>query len=598
LALAGLDSAAHATAEPDYATDIVLPLPAFPAHSGWLTQGLQPRLILLAAEADEAPASSETPAPATPAPNAPPPTNPAEPFFGAADPAGPFADLLGTVNQAKSKDAPAWLIAPHVGLDEIARDQEQSHGRGHFDLISALSAGVTMSGDTPRFQGLLSYTGTIRHAAGNKDENRFTQYGTASGHATILPDIFFLDLHANAHELARLGNGIPNPDLLSNSDSTQLLMASAAPDFRERVGELGFLDARYTYSQLWAQRNTGPIDLAGFTVAPLSDATMQSARAVFQMPGTIDARLLQEFSGHGNSIDSAGGIGRFRKGAGEFINEYQLTRSLSTIAEVGYESLSDPNVPPANGQGITWSGGGRYRPNSDSSILLLYGRHDLKTDVAGEIQWRLTPLTTLFAAYTDSLTTSQQTLLGNNQASLPGEDGPALGVTFEDDPLIAILDDPSLGPNREQRNGAAAGVPLLDADNFTLHQNGIFRSKLFRTSLTSDLADGSTVTVTLFHSERTALTLQSRRPQLTNEGIRATWAPVITEDITGRVEAGARSDEITHGKTYNIAFAAEYHFSPTFNGGLRYDFLVHENGTGSQGSSYTNALTLTLRKSF
>src|SRR6185437_11499480 len=275
-----------------------------------------------------------------------------------------------------------------------------------------------------------------------------------------------------------------------------------------------------------------------------------------------------------------------------------LTRSLSTIAEVGYESLSDPNVPPANGQGITWSGGGRYRPNSDSSILLLYGRHDLKTDVAGEIQWRLTPLTTLFAAYTDSLTTSQQTLLGNNQASLPGEDGPALGVTFEDDPLIAILDDPSLGPNREQRNGAAAGVPLLDADNFTLHQNGIFRSKLFRTSLTSDLADGSTVTVTLFHSERTALTLQSRRPQLTNEGIRATWAPVITEDITGRVEAGARSDEITHGKTYNIAFAAEYHFSPTFNGGLRYDFLVHENGTGSQGSSYTNALTLTLRKSF
>jgi uncharacterized protein (PEP-CTERM system associated) len=598
LALAGLDSTARATTEPDYANDVLMPLPLFPVGKSKAEPKSPPKLILVAAETDEAPAALESPAPVTTAPTAPSPTNPVEPSSRGGNPAGPFSDLLGIVNQGKSADTPVWLIVPHVGLDEIARDVETSHGPGRTDLISLLSAGVTLSGDAPRFQGLLSYTGTIRHALANKNEDRVTQYGTASGHATIFPDLLFVDLSANAHELARLGNGIPNPALLSNSDSSQLYTASVSPHFRDRVGEIGFFDARYSYSRLWVQRNTGPVDLAGFTIAPLSDSTLQSARAEFQMPGVIDARLLQDFSLHANSIESGSGVGRLRKAAGEFINEYQLTRSLSTIAEVGYESLSDPQVPAVNGQGVTWSGGGRWRPNIDSSILLLYGRHDLKTDIGAEVQWRLTPATTLFAAYTDSLTTSQATLLGNNQSSLPGVDGPALGVTFEDDPLIAILDDPSLGPNREQQNGAAAGVPLLEADNFNLHQNGLFRSKLFRSTLTSDLADGSTVTLTAFHLQRIALVGERGPAQLTNQGIRATWAPVITEDVTGRVEAGVRTDEIAHGKTYNLGLAANYRFSETFNGGLRYDFLVHEVGTGSQGSTYTNALTLTLRKTF
>ena len=468
LALAGLNSAANATL-PDYlATTVMLPLPPFPLPPFGLQADVRAQPVVLLAAAETAPAGA-TGAPAAAAPSPAMTVNP--PL--SQDPDSLFPNLGSSLRAFSDPTAPAWQFGAHIGLDEILTDNVAHSATDHrSDVITQLIAGISLTGATPRLQAVLNYSAILRRALSGSQasgqQNRLSNYGTSTAHLTIVPDLFYFNMAANAHDIVRDGSGAPNPALLTNSQATQIYTLSAMPTMQTRVGTVGFLSARYSYSELWRDGNTGPIATPSGNLAAFSGATSQQAQAQFQMPGAFDARMLNEFAVRASETLS-GKIGTLRKAGGDFITEYQLTRSLSAIGDAGYESISAPNVPPANGQGPTWNIGGRWRPNIDSSFLLLYGRHDLKTDASGEIAWRITPLTSFYASYTNSLTSSQRTLLGNNEATQLGDDGPSLGVTFEDDPVIAILGDTNLTGDLSGQNGGSGGAfPFLEGDNLIL----------------------------------------------------------------------------------------------------------------------------------
>src|SRR5262249_20610474 len=157
-------------------------------------------------------------------------------------------------------------------------------------------------------------------------DNRVSQYGFATAHATLVTDMLFFDVRANTSEINRSGLGTPNQNLSTKAESTQTYVISGSPDFRSRVGDIGFVDLRYSISQVWFQRNTGATVVNGIFLAPLSDSFHQNALFDFKMPGTIDARLLSDISANASYQESSFQLGIYRTAAANFLNEYALTR--------------------------------------------------------------------------------------------------------------------------------------------------------------------------------------------------------------------------------------------------------------------------------
>src|SRR5262249_24065615 len=135
------------------------------------------------------------------------------------------------------------------------------------------------------------------------------------------------------------------------------------------------------------------------------------------------------------------GSGNFIRERGEAINEYAISRSFSLVAAGGYERLHDDDFPDIDAEGATWSAGVRLQPNADSYAIFTYGRHDLRSHFAGEIAWKVTPLTGIYTDYTDSITTGQQIIVGHNGASGIGPYGSLSHVAFDESPVISTLDD-------------------------------------------------------------------------------------------------------------------------------------------------------------
>lgn len=527
----------------------------------------------------------------------------------------PYLGLAALGRASASPDAPAWLIVPTAALDLIATDNiESSRSNKHADLIAQVGAGVSVSANTLRLQGVFTYSAYFRQPVEHTDQNRVAQFGAASVRATVVEDLFFFDASGNVQEVPKQGFVGTNTAVLSNSRTSQYYTLTGSPIIRTAVGRLGILDLRYIYSRVWFGRNTGPIVTPRGILPAVTDATQQQARFLFQMPGTLDARLSTDISASASSNETGGQLATFRKASAEVANEYQFNRSISVIAAGGYEALSNKLVPRINGQGATWQIGSRWRPTVDSSFLLLYGRHDLNTHFSEEIRWQITPLTRFYSAYTVSIANSQQMLMSNGASASFGSGSPSSGVTFDRDRTLALLNSPTPGfgtPSSLFGNSGAGvgfGAPLLGSGGYLPFQNDFFRLKSFNAGLQSNLF-GEDVSLTVFHLQSISLT--GRLPGVTTKGGYLAWNRVITQEITARAEIGYSRDNLYRGSSYTFGLSAAYAFSPTLDARARYDFLLREQEPGAfsfsfqtpaaQASAFAfrvNTLTLSLRKIF
>jgi hypothetical protein len=555
------------------AASVTLPLAEFPLDNETDVPRLPPIVLAQAAPAagGAAPAAAAPAAGANPggagntAPGPGANTNPGLPPLGS-DQDNPYGVSTSGVAPA-APGQPAYLVTSRVSDSEIFSDNvRHSATNQQSDLISQFSAGVTVTADTPRLTGTFAYTGNYRQSLSVKDQSRFSQFGVLRAHTTLVPDYFTVDLFGHVTELDRLGVGVANNALLTNSETTQAYSAGITPNFTSRVGRFGYFGLNYDYNQMWTDRNTGPIVTPTGVVGALTGSKRQTARAAFQMPGTLDARLQSVLSVDGSEM-TTGSVGTFRRASASLSNEYQLIRSFSLIGVGGWETLSDKQIPFLNGKGPIWNAGGRWQPNVDSSILLLYGKSELSEHFSAEVEWQITPITSLRGRYTDGI--------GNTQSSLLGGLGLFPG---------GIINTP-IGP-------------IMLPPNFSLppsltQQDNVYRNKFLTADLTTTL-DGHVIHLTAYRTTRSSLTNIGPRED-SSTGIYLNTSEPITQEITANLRLGYATNSVSNGVTYNLAVSANYHFSPTLDGSLGYDFVRRDADIKSLNFT-SNVITLRLRK--
>lgn len=528
---------------------------------------------------------------------------------------GGHSGLYARLQAQAAPNAPSWTLTEHVGIDEIATDNTTGGSSDRTaDLASLFSAGGTATADTSRLTGILTATGLYRRAINNTGSDGFSGYGYLNGQGTIIRDTVFMSIHGVMDDINRQGAGITNP-LVQSPQDTQIFQISGSPYIYTPADDFGINLIRYQVSQVWFNRNTGAFENSGVTVGPISASTNQLVREDFKMPGTIFPRLLTDVSLSGSENDS-GGTGDFTRFRGELINEYELTRFASLIGGGGYERLHDNTFSVVNGDDPVWDVGTRLRPNADSYALLTYGHHDLRSDFAGELVWRLTALTNIYAAYTDAITNAQQMLLANNDTSELGPEGTVTHVTFDESTLIGTLDDELLGapPGTGGLSLSPFGIPVTDLNNTIPLDNGLFRIKSLRASGNSTF-ENSPIVLTFLRLDSTRLTgldafAQAGDIDVTNGAI-LTWKPALNRMLSGYVSLRYYHSDVTSqqpefffyktvttvSNNYGVSLGLTQILSDSLTAVLRYDLTYHEPDNNVPGS-LQNALTLGLHKTF
>jgi uncharacterized protein (PEP-CTERM system associated) len=511
-----------------------------------------------------------------------------------------YSNIYGFATQVGNPTAPPWLITPRFGINEIATDNvRQDYYPRQEDLTSQIYGGVLIGADTSHLTGLLDYSGVLNENINATDQNRFSNYAFLSAHATILPGTLLMDIHGTIDDVLRTGAGAGlNPTLQQNNDQlTHSYLVSASPYYVARLGDLGFASLRYQVSQAWFSQNDGAITIPGLNLSPITASTQQQARLDIKLPGTFIPRLATHIGlSAGSEVTGLAAVGTFLRSTNQVINEYQLTRSISLIGAGGWEWLQDRYHPLVTGQGATWDVGGRWQPNANSSILVLWGHHDLKTDIEGEMQYRLTPFTSIYVAYTDSIGTAQQSLIANNEASQLNPAGPVSGISFNQSPTLGMLNDAALASAGDTDTvGVPLGIPLDDVENFTPLENDIFRTKLLRGIIYSNLGD-SPIALTVYNAQQFSLTGGSP-PETTTRGATVSWTPTLSEDLFAFLEGGVNYIDTDRGNTYNFGLGGHYLLSASLSLGMRYDF-VYRTARPYTGGYIQNAVTVSLNKDF
>ncbi len=486
---------------------------------------------------------------------------------------------------------PDWQITYSAGLQEVGTDNVlQAPTNRRSDLITEPSAGIAVTGDSARLQTTLNYAVTSQFYLNETDQNHVAQSLFGSERATIVPDYVFFAATESMSEANRSYTGVQNPDFQQKQNLLQTYTVSASPYAQIPFSRVGVAEFRYSASGTWFSGDNSPTIISGTPVGSVSDSYGQEGRFTFKMPGTIVPRLLSTIVGSDQYEDQPNGTGIIRRYVADQIDEYQLWRSFSLLAAGGYESISNRASPEATGSGAIWAGGARWRPNPDSSVMIVYGRYDLKTDFAGEARWLLSPRAAIYASYSDSITTSQGTISSNGGSASPqpssansggaaaGADSGAAGISFDQSPLLAMLDQ-SYGAEETLLFGTPtsgdlttpAGIPLSQANAFLPVQNGIFRLKSARANFVDQIENG-VLTITAFHSVQIPLT-NLVQAQTETDGATVTYSRPLAEDVRGTATGTFGSQTSLHTDTMDLQASLQYTFSLNINGFIRYDYI-------------------------
>jgi hypothetical protein len=107
--------------------------------------------------------------------------------------------LTGLIAGCQIWAAPAvaegnWTFTPRIAGQELYTDNVLlTPTNRRSDLVTTLSPGLSITGESPRLRGTFDYAPTVQLYAFTPDLNFVGQNLYANGTATIVPDLFFLD---------------------------------------------------------------------------------------------------------------------------------------------------------------------------------------------------------------------------------------------------------------------------------------------------------------------------------------------------------------------------------------------------------------------
>jgi uncharacterized protein (PEP-CTERM system associated) len=481
-----------------------------------------------------------------------------------------------------------WAIQPRLSMQEQLTDNVlQVHSPMRWDLTTLISPGIAINGNTPRAQVRLDYAPVVIINARTGNQNALNQQLNANATITAIDEWAFLDLRAvsgiqslrgaagyggsiGASDLGGitagangiLSNGVPSANL---QDQQQTASFGISPYVFHEFGDFGTVKLGYSYNLSQSSPVTGfklsPFPTGGSNTQRLTSNeqtfTYRSGDFLNDFQDTVDVDFLQSTSSSqfggitptGQLIITPTSFTSSRQTISNALN-YAVTRSLTLTVSVGHETIKYSGNSALNIDDLTWSVGGTWVPNPNSSLTLSYGHQQGADSFAFNGRYQLTPRTAITASYTDTL-----------------------GTQLEN--LQRQLNQGVVGPSGTFINGQTGG-PLFGSTNQLPVQPGVFRFKTFSASANTEFSRdtvSATVTVSNQVSSGAAVTGQTTSQ---STGLSLQWSHDMRPDL--RWTTAASYNVVTGGfggNSTSFAFNTGllYTLSESLSASVRYSFF-------------------------
>lgn len=481
-----------------------------------------------------------------------------------------------------------WNITPSLGVKEVFNDNvlETSTNR-QWDLISTVTPGLAIYGDTPNTQVRLNYQPSLLYYARESSLNQIAQDLDATGSFTLWQDHLYLDLRGLAGEGATNGNA---PGLgyggsgtggaggagstasnLNKNNSTQFTSFEASPYWLQSFGDYGTLKVGYTANVTTSSSTSGGTTTTGTNSNATSTQTSNEELIQYNTgqyfdrisdTAMADARQFggsgETSSGHNNTLTNT-------------LN-YVLNRTYSVFGTIGYEDIDYGGASELTIHDIVWKVGTTVTPNPNSSITVSYGHQNGSNSLTFDGHYAASARTTVFASYLTDLGTQLQSVQNQLETSSVNNSG-------------------NLVNNQ-------TGAPVYVGNNLLGTQSRVYRTQEM-TIGTTTLLDRDTLTMTAQFSDYTELGTGAVGGTSGITGT-VTWIHQLREDLTLNTSGSyGRRWSSPGGRSLYVAAtgALTYNISATLSGSLSYSFY-DVNATGADESMYQDLFLLSLTKQF
>ena len=510
----------------------------------------------------------------TPPTQAPPPSGLSLPAPGAGI----------TTLQAYNRNAPAVLIQPTATVGVRLTDNVRYTATDRTAAVEGrLIPGISVSADTPRFQGVLSGSveGDIYTPTSDLDRISASLFGQGTG--TVLPDHLFIDLRSYLTQASTLpGLGFVSPSLLPRTSQTQVYANSVSPYLRQSFGGLVDTELRYRF---------GATDYGGTTAVTSTTVPVPNLANGILNEGTFTAATGRDFerslsrltvdASNFNTISSA----RNTQFSAFDDLEYRIRPNISALGRVGYQNQRYPFSPAATFAGPTWLAGGRLGAAQGYGFVSLeYGRVQGVYGFTGAANYQVTPTITV-------------------RANL------AQGISSPSQYLQSALANSTLSPYGSIVN-QYSGLPTAFYNPGLGLTNNVYRQHLYNVGITDSLTI-NTYSVYFYYINQQNLT-PPVTPPTNSTGASFTWTRDMRPDLNGFASLSYTRTAnvvtinspvpVNNTSTVTADIGVNYLLAPALTGSVLYSFSYQPNGgaivNGRSGDIVANSLQLLLTKAF
>ena len=516
----------------------------------------------------------------------PPPAAPALP----SSPLGLPTPGAGVVPlQQYDPNAPAILIQPRATIAETLTDNvNYLHSPRDAAAYTNLAPGVSISADTPRFQGVLTgnVNGYLYAPYSSLDEVFSSLY--ASGFGTVVPDTLFVDLHSIiTQSTTSPGFGFQNLSQLPTSQQTQVYSNSISPYIRKSYDGLVDSELRYTFGAT----NFGGNTLVAASPTPTAPSSLSSGvlneGTLTVATGRDFERALSRLTLDASNFNSSSTTRNSSVNAYDDL-EYRITPQISALARAGYQNIQYPFAPSATFVGPTWLAGGRigsYGPDQ-GFFSLEYGVQQGVYGFTGSARYNITPTMVLTASLVQGISSPTQFIQNTLASSTLDQYG-------------AIVDEYS-------------GLPTAFYSPGLGLTNNVYKEHLLSVGI-SELIGPNRYSLYGSYASQQALTPPTTTTPTKSYGINLSWNRDIRPDLNGVASVGYYNSSNVLTTTGAVPLSSQnnvtanlgvnYLITQTLTGSILYSFSYQTNGAtgsaaGRSADIVVNQLTFQLSKTF
>jgi hypothetical protein len=534
---------------------------------------------------------------------------------------------LQLVNGLSAPSGGGWTILPRIDWQEMLTDNAlQVNSPRQADVATFMSPGISIAGDMPRVHLTFDYAPTLALYARTTELNSLTQQMNGLGTVTLVPDLAFVDVRAVSGVTSQYGGlggigtlgspagaaataqaAIPslagNAEGLNRDNEVQTTSFSVSPYLLHRFGDWGTGklgdSLNITRSNALSGFFSSPIPTGGGVDGQTLVSNEENAHfvtgdfmAFFQ--NTFDADLIQSQATTDanaatvvNGVPATGGVYTSRRAVVTDQLNYALTESLDVFVSGGHEDITYTNqsgqtavstgVAPIHD--LTWSFGGTWAPNPDSSLTVSYGHQNGFNSLTANGHLALTARTMLTVSY-----------------------GSVLGSQLEY--VQNQLNQEGVGANGVPVN-ALTGGSLFGASNALGTEDGIFRTTTMTLGSQTTL-DRDIFSVNLLLAQQTSAS-GSTSSSSDSKTASVTWLHEMRPDMTVSAAISYAIQDQTAGviSTANpgnntsivASLAWQWQISDTLSGSVRYSFLERQSQVAVY-DIYQNMLIIGISKHF